>query len=224
MKIVFLGDSLTWGGYGGNFVAVVQELLPDQEIINAGEGGNTVLNLLRRVDTVLAQEPDGVFVMVGGNDAISYCYPDTRPYYEQVQKIPGGTVTPEAFGQAYRELLTRLHSHHILTWVGLQASEYSPAMVQMLAQYNNIAREIAQSLKIDELDFAVQLTPDEIPERPPLDLARINLIGRHTREGWSDYQSARAEGGYSFSFDGSHLMPQTARQMAQMIVDFLDLN
>ncbi len=28
MRLVFLGDSLTWGGYGGNFVDKVAGLLP----------------------------------------------------------------------------------------------------------------------------------------------------------------------------------------------------
>ena len=78
MKIVFLGDSLTWGGYGGDFVAEVDRRLPQHTIVNAGVGGNTVINLLNRLDSVLDQEPDGVFVMVGGNDAISYSQPQTR--------------------------------------------------------------------------------------------------------------------------------------------------
>ncbi len=223
MKLAFLGDSLTWGGYGGNFVAAVQDLLPEHEVINAGEAGNTVVNLLRRVDPLLDEGPDGIFVMVGGNDAISYLYPDTRPYYEQVQQIPGGVVTPQQFAQAYRELLTRIKSHYIQAWVGLQATEYSAPLVTAFAEYNTLADEIARSLNIDVLNFATQFTPAVIPERPPFGISRINRIGQHIREGWADYDRARAEGGYTFSFDGSHLMPETAERMARLIVDFLGL-
>ena len=101
MKIVFFGDSLTWGGYGGSYFDELKPLLPDHELINAGEGGNTAINLMRRLDDdVLSHAPDGVFVMIGGNDAISYSQPETRPYYKQVQKIPEGVVMPEQFSQA----------------------------------------------------------------------------------------------------------------------------
>jgi lysophospholipase L1-like esterase len=86
MRIVFLGDSLTWGGYGGNFVDEVQKQMPEYEIINAGEGGETVINLLRRVEDVLTEhKPDAMFVMVGGNDATSYSQPKTRGYYRKAK-------------------------------------------------------------------------------------------------------------------------------------------
>ena len=86
--IAFLGDSLTWGGYGGNFVDVVRERMPDHTIINAGVGGDTVVNLMRRVDEVLeTHEPDTIFVMVGGNDATSYSMPKTRGYYKKAREL-----------------------------------------------------------------------------------------------------------------------------------------
>ena len=129
MKIVFLGDSLTWGKYGGDYVAEVAKLLPQHTIINAGIGGNTVLNLLKRVDDIVEDAPDGIFVMVGGNDAISYTQPETRRYYEQVQKVPGGIVSPEQFSQTYRDLLTHIQLAHVLTWVGLELGEYNPEVV-----------------------------------------------------------------------------------------------
>ena len=43
MRIVFLGDSLTWGQYGGDFVAEVAKRLPEHETLNAGVGGDTVV-------------------------------------------------------------------------------------------------------------------------------------------------------------------------------------
>ncbi|MEP7294435.1 MAG: GDSL-type esterase/lipase family protein, partial [Chloroflexota bacterium] len=119
MKIVCFGDSLTWVGYGGSYFEELVRLMPEHELINAGVGGNTVLNLLRRVDDdVMAHEPDAVLVMVGGNDAISYCQPKTRSYYRQAMEIPDGMVTPEQFEQAYRDLLTKLQLAHVLVWIG----------------------------------------------------------------------------------------------------------
>ncbi|MEO8607522.1 MAG: SGNH/GDSL hydrolase family protein [Chloroflexota bacterium] len=221
MKIVFLGDSLTWGGYGGNFVAELAKLLPQHEIVNAGIGGNTVLNLLNRVDDVLADEPDGIFVMVGGNDAISSSQPATRRYYEQVQKVPGGIVTPEQFAQTYRDLLTRIQLAHVLAGVGLEPSEYNPETIAAVRQYNALAREAASAFNIPVLDLMTHFPPQNIQPRPPLNQADINLIGKRSSSGWNDYETEQKRGGYTFTFDGLHLMPQSASQLAQIIADFL---
>ena len=221
MKIIFLGDSLTWGGYGGDFVAGVRRRLHDHEIINAGEGGNTAINLQRRLDAVIDQHPDGVFVMVGGNDAISHSQPATRRYYEQVQKIDGGQVTPEQFADAYHDILTRLHLARIITWVGLAPVEHNTAVLEAMRRYNAAARAVAEAQDVRILDFEAHFPVDDVPDRPPLDQAIINLIGQRTRAGWSDYESAQAEGGYQYTFDGLHITPATAERAADLIVEFL---
>jgi lysophospholipase L1-like esterase len=222
MKIVFFGDSLTWGGYGGSYFNELVPLLPEHTLINAGDGGNTVLNLLRRLDDdVLSKAPDGVFVMVGGNDAISYSQPQTRQYYKQVQKIPYGVVTPDQFAQAYRDLLTRLHVEHTLVWIGLPPAEYNPDVVAAMKQYNDLAAESARALNIPVLDLMAAFTPAEIPERPPLDMSYILTIGSREKNGWADFGKAQAEGNFTYTFDGLHLMPDSAKQMAQRIAEFI---
>jgi lysophospholipase L1-like esterase len=223
MKIAFLGNSLTWGGYGGSFVAEVQILLPAHTIINAGESGNTVINLLRRLDSVLDQQPDGIFVMGGGNDVISYSQPKTRRYYEHVQKVPNGVVTPEQFAQHYRELLTRIQLSQILAWVGLSPMEYNPEIVDTMRHYNELARGAAEALNIPVLDLMAHYTPEYIPPRPSLDQEAINLIGQRTRIGWADYATEQKRGGFTFTFDGLHLTPEAAQQISAMVVEFLDL-
>lgn len=222
MKIVFLGDSLTWGGYGGNFVEEARRLLPEHTLINAGEGGNTVINLLRRVDRdVLSHQPDAVFIMVGGNDAISYSQPKTRSYYRQAQDIEDGFVSPEQFEAGYRDLLTALHLAHVVTWVGLEPSEYNSTVTATLRDYNERLREIARSFNVPVLDLMGELTPPNIPERPPLDIGFILTIGRREQTGWNAFEQAQREGGYSFSFDGLHLTPAAAAHIAARIAAFI---
>jgi lysophospholipase L1-like esterase len=222
MKIVFLGDSLTWGGYGGSYFNELESLLPDHELINAGDGGNTIINLLNRLDEdVLSHEPDGVFVMVGGNDAISYSQPETRQYYRQVQKIPDGVVTPEQFSQAYRDLLTRLHLAHTLVWVGLPPAEYNPEVFETVGQYNGLAAEAARALNIPVLDLMDAFPPENVAERPPLGMPYILTIGSREKSGWNEYEKAQQEGGFSFTFDGLHFMPEAAKKAAELIAAFI---
>jgi lysophospholipase L1-like esterase len=224
MKIVFLGNSLTEGAYGGNFVTEIARRIPQHEILNAGIGGDTTLNLLSRVDSdVLAKEPDGVFVMCGGNDAISYLYEDVRKYYRRSKDVPDGIVTPELFARTYRELLTRLQLAHVLVWVGLPPSEYSPELVEMTRQYNSLAEQEARVLNIPVLDFQHHFPAQDVQSRPPLTMETIRLIGQREQSGWSDYDSEQQRLGFGYSFDGLHITPQTAVKFADLIIDFLKL-
>ncbi|NWF69545.1 MAG: hypothetical protein HXY40_10705 [Chloroflexi bacterium] len=224
MKLVFLGNSLTQGSYGGNFVARIAQCHPQHTIINAGVGGDTVLNLLRRLDSdVLAHEPDGVFVMGGGNDALSYLYPDLRKYYRRSKGIEQGVVTPETFAQAYRELLTRLHLAHVLVWVGLLPSEYNPELSALVRQYNGLAAAAARALNIPTLDLMARFPAPDLPPRPPLTMDMIRLIGKRSLSGWADYEAEQQRGAYRYTFDGLHITPKTAQQLADIIIEFLDL-
>jgi len=225
MRIVFFGDSLTWGGYGGGFVAEVQRLLPDHEIINAGRGGDTVVNLLQRLDEdVLAHKPDGVFVLVGGNDAIAYSQPLTRSYYRRRDSaLPDGSMSVDLFAQSYRDLLTRLQLAHVVSWVGLPPNEYNPETVEAQKLFNAEAADIAQSMAVPALDLMAAFPPGNVRHRPALSLATIRLIGQRETEGWRDYEAERKREGYQHTFDGLHLTPETAKKVGQLIVEFLDL-
>jgi lysophospholipase L1-like esterase len=224
MKLIFLGNSLVEGIYGGNFVAGVAARLPEHTIINAGVGGSTILNLLNRLDSVLEKKPDGIFVIGGGNDAISFSQPETRKYYRRAQKVPAGVVTPDMFARHYRDLLTRIQLAHVQAWVGLSPIEYNPEVVATLKQFNELARDAADSLNIPVLDLMAHFVPENIPARPPLDQAYINLIGQREKAGWSDYEAEQKGGSYAFTFDGLHLTPESARRVTDLIVEFLRQN
>lgn len=221
MKIVCFGDSLTQGTYGGSYVNALIRLLPDDDIVNAGRNGDTIINLQERLDEVLALAPDGVFLMVGGNDAISYSQSKVRSYYRKSKGLEEGCVSPEQFSAAYRDLLLHLQIAGVLVWVGLPPNEYNPTVVETLRQYNALAQKAAQSLGIPSLDFMAEFTPAQLPSRPDLDVKTIILIGARESSGWHDYEKAREEGGFSFTFDGLHMMPAAAHRMAELIAAFV---
>ncbi len=222
MKIVFLGDSLTWGGYGGNFVDVVAQELPEHTIINEGVGGDTVINLYRRYDSVIDKhEPDAMFVMVGGNDAASYTMPDTQIYYRSNKKIEGGIVTPSAFERTYRDLLTELQINHIITMVGLAPTEYNPTLYKAKHDFNMLAQSVALSMNLPVLDLEQPFATDRIPDRAPVSLKFIQDIGYRITSGWDDFESERKTHGYTHTFDGMHLMPSSAVKMGKIVAEFL---
>lgn len=222
-KIVFLGDSLTWGGYGGNYVSEVENLLPQHTIINAGVGGDTVVNLLRRVEDVIdTHDPDAMFVMVGGNDAVSYSMPLTRGYYRKAKQLEDGQVRPNDFEATYRELLTQIQLRFVQVMIGLPPTEYSRELVAVRRDYNHRAQRVAEAMNVPVLDLDAAFTPAEPIERAPVDLQFIIEIGERGASGWNDFEAERAKWGYTYTFDGMHLMPDAALQMAKHIAPFVE--
>jgi lysophospholipase L1-like esterase len=224
MKIIFFGDSLTQGTFGISYVDRVAAALPQHQIINKGINGDTSLNLYQRVDEdVIALRPDGVFILVGINDAVSAVEPRSRPYYHMVKHIPGGQLSPVAFRENMRAILGKLKHAHIQTWVGLPPIEYNPAQVAMLRDVNTYAAAVCHEIGVPALDILATLTPKHVPERhiSPLALYRRSLemlFGRRKYDQW------RKDGGYAYSFDGVHLTEDGAQRMADLIVPFLRAN
>jgi lysophospholipase L1-like esterase len=138
-----------------------------------------------------------------------------------VQKLPNGFITPDEFSRAYRDLLTGLHLAHVVAWVGLQPTEYSPEVLAAQRLFNGLASDIARSLNVPALDLLTLFAPPEVKPNPPLDEAFITLIGQREREGWTDYESDRQRGGFTYTFDGMHLTPESARRMGALVADFL---
>lgn len=73
MKVVCLGDSITWGfpfGHEASWVTMLKDAV-DGEFINQGINGNTTTDMVSRFDrAVLRYNPTHVIIMGGINDVI----------------------------------------------------------------------------------------------------------------------------------------------------------
>lgn len=71
-KVVALGDSLTFG-YGADKSQSYPVILAQKtgwNIINMGVNGDTTKNVLDRIDSVIAENPNLVLLGIGGNDVL----------------------------------------------------------------------------------------------------------------------------------------------------------
>ncbi|MCL2811114.1 MAG: GDSL-type esterase/lipase family protein [Clostridia bacterium] len=85
-NIVFVGDSITarcdWS-----------ELLPDYRTANQGIDGDIVLDVLERIDDVIALEPNKLFLMIGINDIlIGYDMGIIQQDYEDLLDVIQGNL------------------------------------------------------------------------------------------------------------------------------------
>ncbi len=71
--IVCLGDSLTRGLVSASFVDQLAQRMAGKgfHFVNSGVNGDLAYNVLRRLDDVIALQPDGVILMIGTNDILS---------------------------------------------------------------------------------------------------------------------------------------------------------
>ncbi len=71
--IVCLGDSLTRGLVSASFVDQLAQRMADKgfEFVNSGVNGDLAYNVMRRLEDVIALQPDGVILMIGTNDILS---------------------------------------------------------------------------------------------------------------------------------------------------------
>ena len=104
MQIAFLGDSLTEGWPGAAYFPLLQKRLPRHELLNLGQAGDTVADLLRRVRH-RGLEPVGLaFIWVGVNDAVTEAWDATgegagsgRSWAQRLARIrPSGSTTPDS--------------------------------------------------------------------------------------------------------------------------------
>jgi lysophospholipase L1-like esterase len=116
MRIVAFGDSITLGVRTDGTLreeqawrAVLSKRLNAAgggpwEIINAGIGGNTTADGIKRFEAdALANKPDIVTLMFGVNDAAMLSFPDFRP-------IPGPRVALAEYRKNLTEMIARVRS------------------------------------------------------------------------------------------------------------------
>lgn len=225
MRIIFLGDSLTQGTLGVNYVEKVAAAFPQHQFRSAGVNGDTSLNLYRRAQRdVIDLRPDGVFIMIGINDAVSSVEEGSRHYYRWVKGIAGGRVTPIAFRENLRAVLSKLNYAEIKSWVALPPVESRPEVVNALREMNTMAIEVCTELGVPVLDVMREMTPAVVRQRPPV---RLTDYGRNLllmMRGKAVYEQMSKEGGYTYSFDGVHLTADGAQRLANLIIPFLKAN
>ena len=120
VRILFLGDSLTAGygvGFNSAYPALVEKELRQNgyniKVQNAGVSGDTTAGGLRRLNWLLKQKFDALFLALGANDALRGLPPlrtkenlraiiaQTRKTYPQVRIVLAGMKCPPSMGEEY---------------------------------------------------------------------------------------------------------------------------
>ncbi len=153
--LVCLGDSITHGGLGADWVGGLRHRLGDGAlVVNAGANGEVVWSVRQRLDEVARCRPAAIVLMVGTNDAVGTLGERWAAYYENSQKLP---QAPDEnwFAQQYDALVGELAGMTpglvclTLPPLGEQPESSAYAVVQ---RYNEVIRASAARHGADVLD------------------------------------------------------------------------
>jgi lysophospholipase L1-like esterase len=219
--VVALGDSITRGAVGRDFVADARnELPPGYVLINAGVNGDRTAGALARLDAVVACRPDAVAILIGANDVLFG---------------PEG----EAALQAYRRDLDAIVSR-LAVETGARIAVFSlpligedPASAYNArgAAYSAVARDVAAErgaaylpLRERQLEALARLPPYMGPA-----CADAAEIERSMERGWWLYYSGRqpdwervaAEQGVRLTVDCVHLSAIGAAPAGELLLAFV---
>ncbi|KPQ00941.1 MAG: lipase family protein [Bacteroidetes bacterium HLUCCA01] len=108
--LVCLGDSITHGRCSDDYVHRVRQDIPSGwEVVNAGINGDTAWNMLRRLDDVIACQPDTVTILAGTNDVNAAQSASMEASYRRSKAIPADVALDrQGYLNAMQAMLHRL--------------------------------------------------------------------------------------------------------------------
>lgn len=168
--IVCAGDSNTHGNVSHNWVAELQDTLPDFQIINAGLNSDLTFSLLSRLNDIIACDPDYITVLIGTNDVNAYYSKKSLKRYIDNKKItPDQIPDIHSFEQnlihIVRELKTKTKSKIALMTLPLMGEDLTSKVNEIADQYSSIIEKIGQSEGIRVLPVR-QIQKDYLIQNP----------------------------------------------------------
>jgi lysophospholipase L1-like esterase len=148
IRVVCAGDSITRGQLSVDYVDMLRGRATGHttSYTRAGVNGDLAYNLVQRLDTVIAERPDVVTVLIGTNDARASLSDKMAGATVKRKKLPTGPTI-----DWYRENLTVIvkrlrretHSRIALLSLPVLGQELDSAPVASAARYSQVVKETA---------------------------------------------------------------------------------
>jgi lysophospholipase L1-like esterase len=231
--VVLIGDSITHGRVGTNYVKLLEERLGEKyEFINAGINAELAWNVLQRLDEIIKCKPDVVTILIGTNDANGAYTPENQIDHVKRMKLPRNP-SREWYHEILTALVTRLKQETDARIVLLSIPTMGeipdhPAFIQTI-EFSKTIRKIAEETSCFYLPLNEKMISylQEHPGNPkyPYEDGRkemIKAIIRHYlfRKSWDDIA---ANSGFRLHIDYLHLNSFGAILIVDQIEELLDI-
>jgi lysophospholipase L1-like esterase len=105
--IACIGDSLTHGNIGQNWVDYLRKELPHDVFLNEGINGNTAWQVIQRLDPILQCQPDLIILLIGTNDALGSFDINSGLRYKKNNELPE-VPTLKKYKEHLNELIEKI--------------------------------------------------------------------------------------------------------------------
>jgi len=230
--VVFMGDSITHGRIGINYVEMIENQLCDEnlEFINAGINSELAWNNLQRVEEVIQCKPYIVTVLIGTNDANASMAEDSMKSYVKRMKLPRYPDI-EWYRESLVALVKKLKNETDATVALLSiptiGENSSHPAYERSTKYSNVVRDVAQDLDIVYLPLHERMVESlkGSSERAayPFEKHFIGIIKgiiKHylLRKSWDKIGS---DSGFDLHVDYLHLNTEGAQMVADLVIEFI---
>jgi lysophospholipase L1-like esterase len=187
--VLFLGDSLTAHGDW-------QAWFPDVNALNFGESGSTTDDLLGRVDSVVAADPDEIIVLIGTNDLgtrrnVEHLVTNIQSMMVDLRRqLPGSRMLLQSIMPRGREFSDRIqeanihlrqfaatvHAQYLDLWpaLGLEDGELNPVYSDDRLHLNDAGYQAW----LAELRPALERLREEPPMSRPIQVIHVDDYAR----------------------------------------------
>jgi lysophospholipase L1-like esterase len=241
--IICIGDSITHGIYGVNYIKIVKERLKNSEsnyeFINAGINGDLTVSILKRLDDIIQCKPDIAILLCGTNDLNGSQSKKRAKIYEFTKKIPKDPQfwTEKRFIDDYSKIIERLKEE---TKAVIAISSLPPISEEPKTKPFNDSKRFSGIIKNLATEFVVNYLPlnetmigqlDENAPPPNFPYEKSNPISmikfilmHYLGRSW---EKISKKNGLQFLTDNLHLNKVGATFVADLVEKFLlqiDLN
>jgi acyl-CoA thioesterase-1 len=224
--IVCAGDSITHGLMSANYVRLLDRRFRnwDCTVVNAGVGGDLAYNLLKRLDAVVACEPDVVTVLIGTNDVAAHVSDAWRDEYLRRQDLPQ-EPTLRWYEATLEEILERLQSettaHIACLDLPMLGEDLDSLHNQRVCSYNDAIRRVCDRKGVPVLPLHERLTASrtEVHHAPQFDGSKRLMVRALLQRVVlrRSYDAISASHGFELLTDHVHLNDSAATIVADVI-------
>ncbi|MDB4598461.1 SGNH/GDSL hydrolase family protein [Candidatus Pseudothioglobus singularis] len=105
--IACIGDSLTHGNIGQNWVDYLRKEFSHDVFLNEGINGNTAWQVIQRLDPILQCQPDLIILLIGTNDALGSFDINSGLRYKKNNELPE-VPTLKKYKEHLNELIEKI--------------------------------------------------------------------------------------------------------------------
>ena len=231
--IACIGDSLTHGNIGQNWIDYLRKEFPNDVFLNEGINANTAWQVIQRLDPILQCQPDLIILLIGTNDALGSFDINSGLRYKKNNELPE-VPTLEKYKEHLNELIEKIGiqskiaictlppiGENVNSEVNKHVNLFNDYIKLIANQKNLSLLTVSDALwsEINSRTYPIKL--DFNSKAMPLMLKRIlGGIFHHYlfKKSWNDISRAK---GQWILFDQIHLNERGAEIVYKLAKDFI---